>query len=330
MSNNSDIKENEIVRFDEGLMQLLLMDRTRTNEDEVHNIIWATNNYAQRGEGYQEWDEISIGAVTGKNGQIIRPRVNKSKAEQGHRSKDKGEVFTEAWICNHQNNSIDNIWFEGLSPFNREVPGGWVTNLEPVVFPGSKGKTWKDYVKDTRLEVACGEAPYLASRYNVITGDDISVQDRIGLLDRKLRVVGENNTDEQEWFSWVQEAYKSIYGYEWQGDNLILARETMIYTFMDYYRAKFHKSPAKDQIFRIAEIVSWNLWQMDGTRAVIPGSCYNVRTRTYDIFGEPVMPYCRGCEMPDEKDAIRHHIGIYCKIMDWQKKKPVLFVEMLK
>ena len=76
MSNNSDIKENDIVRFDEELMPLLLMDRTRSNKDGVHNIIWATDNYVHRGEGYAEWSEISLDAVTGRNGLVLRPRVN--------------------------------------------------------------------------------------------------------------------------------------------------------------------------------------------------------------------------------------------------------------
>lgn len=330
MRTDSDIRENGIVQYDERLMPLLLIDRTRTEGDETHNIIWATDAYRSRGEGYQEWDELTAAAVTGGNGMVLRPRVDKSRDEQERRSKDKGEVFTKSWICNHQNNSVDRIWFGGEPPFNREVPGGWKTNPQRIVFSGGKGRSWKDYVRDTRLEVACGEAPYLASRYDVITGEHIPVKDRIGLLDRKLRVVGENTVTTRDWYSWAREAYKSVYGYEWQGDSLVLARETLVCTFIDFFEAKFGKEPAKEQTLEIAEIVSWNLWQMDGIRAVIPGSCYNVRTRTYDIFGEPVVPYCRGCEMPDEKDAIRNHIGIYCRIMDWQKKKTVLFVELLK
>lgn len=330
MSKHSNIFENDILVQDEVLLPLLLIDRTRSTAEKPHNIIWATDNYASFGKGYQEWDEISEEAVTGENGTVLRPRIKKNRAEQEYRSKNKGEVFTTAWVCNHQNNAIDAIWFGGHSPFNKEVPGGWVTNSKLISFPDAKGKTWKDYIKDTRLEVACGEAPYLASRYNVITGESIPVSERIGLLDRKLRVVSENVNSPKSWYHWALEAFKSIYGYEWQGDNLVLARETMIYTFRDYYETKFGTLPTKEQTLKIAEIVSWNLWQMDGTRAVIPGSCYNMQTKTYDIFGEPVIPYCRGCEMPDEKDAIRHHIGIYCKIMDWEKKRPFLFIEMLK
>ena len=329
MSNNSDIKENEIVRFDEGLMPLLLMDRTRSVDGDVHNIIWATDNYAQRGDGYAEWSEISLESVTGRNGLVLRPRVNKSKAAQEHRSRDKAEVFTAAWICNKQNNLIDTAWFGTItSPFNEETDTGWVTNNEKIPFPTSDGKTWQDYVKDTRLEMTCGEAPYLVSRYNVITGEDIAIRERIGLLDRKLRVVCENVIEEKEWNKWALEAYKSIYGFEWQGDNLVLAREALIYTFFDYYQLQFGKMPTKAQARKVAEIVSWNLWQMDGLKAVIPGSCYNKVTKEYTLFGEEIeyVEKCEGCE----KDDIFKHNGIYCRIMDWEKKKTVRFVDLLK
>ena len=269
MSGNSDIKENDIVRYDEGLMPLLLIDRTRSNDEEVHNIIWATDNYLQNGPEYAEWGEISAESVTGENGLVLRPRVDKTKEEQERRSREKAEVFTPAWICNRQNNLVDCAWF-GLSesPFNTETDTGWVSKPAPVPFPTADGKTWQDYVKDTRLEMACGEAPYLVSRYDAITGADVAVADRIGLLDRKLRVVGENTADEKEWIKWATEAYKSIYGFEWQGDNLVLARESMVYTFLDFYQAKFGTLPPKAQTRKIAEIVSWNLWQMDGLKGV--------------------------------------------------------------
>jgi len=327
MSNQSDIRENEIVAFDEKLMPILLIDRTRSMSRETHNLIWATDNYAHFGDNYQEWGEISVESVTGENGLILRPRVNKSKAEQEHRSREKAEVFTAAWICNKQNNLADAAWFgTETAPFNDETEDGWKTKPGKVVFP--EGKTWKDYVKDTRLEMACGEAPYLISRYNVVTGEDIAVADRIGLLDRKLRIVSENVDEEKEWMEWVKVAYKNIYGFEWQGDNLVLAREAMIYTFLDYFKAKFGKTPTKVQTRSIAEIVSWNLWQMDGLKGVIPGSCYNEKNEEYTLFGELTVyeKPCEGCE----KDDIRKHNGIYSYIMDWGKRKPVRFIDLLK
>ena len=45
------------------------------------------------------------------------------------------------------------------------------------------------------MEITCGEAPYLVSRYDVVKGEIIPVEDRIGILDRKLRVINENIDD---------------------------------------------------------------------------------------------------------------------------------------
>ena len=326
MGNHSDIKENDIYSFDAKLLPILLIDRSKSNKEEVHNVVWATDNYEQFGEGYKEWDEIKPESILGENGLILRPRVNKSKAEQEYRSRDKAEVFTAAWICNKQNNLIDSAWFDyESSPFNKETEEGWETNLEPISFPA--GKTWQDYVKDTRLEMACGEAPYLVSRYNVVTGEDIDIKDRIGILDRKLRVVGENTSEEAEWFEWAIIAYQNTYGFEWQGDNLVLAREALIYTFFDYYSAKFGMMPTKAQTRKIAEIVSWNLWQMDGLKGVVPGSCHADVSEEFDLFGGSTTTTveCQGCK----EDNIYKHNGVYCKIKDWEKGKTVRFIDLL-
>ena len=228
MSENSDIKENVIYNEDPKLLELLLIDRTKTTNEDVHNIMWATDNYAPMGQGYQEWDEINIERITGENGMLLRPRVNKSKAEQEYRSRDKAEVFTPAWICNKQNDLIDAAWFSGTSPFNIENDDNtWESATGKIPFPTPDGKTWQDYVKDTRLEMACGEAPYLVSRYGVVSGMDIPIKERIGVLDRKLRVVSENVDNVREWIKWATIAYQNTYGFEWQGDNLLLAREAV-------------------------------------------------------------------------------------------------------
>ena len=325
MSEESDIRENDILSYDEALLPLLLIDRTKSNKETVYNILWATDNYINLGAGFQEWDEVKVESITGRNGLVLRPRVNKSREEQERRSRDKAEVFTAAWICNKQNNLIDTAWFGGYNPFNEETDNGWTTKSEKVTFPD--GKTWQDYVKDTRLEMACGEAPYLASRYNVITGDSIAVTDRIGLLDRKLRVVCENVQDEKEWFDWAAAAYKSIYGFEWQGDNLILAREALIYTFMDFYQLQFGKLPTKTRTRKIAEIVSWNLWQMDGLKGVVPGSCHTEVTEQLDLFGgcTKTVKECLGCK----NDDMTRQNGIYCMIKDWEKGKVIRFIDLI-
>ena len=83
------------------------------------------------------------------------------------------------------------------------------------------------------MEITCGEAPYLTSRYDTTNGSYINPKDRIGLLDRKLRVISENVDDKEEWMKYAKMAYQRIYGYEYQGDNLLIARENLLMTFVN-------------------------------------------------------------------------------------------------
>ena len=43
-------------------------------------------------------------------------------------------------------------------------------------------------------------SPYLVSRYDTTTGESIPIYKRIGLLDRKLRIINENTTTFNEWY----------------------------------------------------------------------------------------------------------------------------------
>ena len=254
MEQKVDIKENYIYELDDKLLEILLKDHSSNK-----NIIWATDNYVIRGKGYYPHDHISLKSITGRNGLVIKPRVKKSKKEQNKRIKDKAEVFTPSWICNAQNNLVDEAWFGRKSVFNIEnqEQNSWQVVKAKIVFP--EGKTWQDYVKENRLEISCGEAPYLASRYDTVTGEWLEPSSRIGLLDRKLRIVNENTTNEKDWYDWAVIAYKSIYGFEWQGDSLLIARENLLFTFIDYYVERFENYPIKEYLEEIAKILSWNI-----------------------------------------------------------------------
>lgn len=330
----ADILENEILKKYPKVLDILLYDHTTGN-----NLIWATDNYRDLGEGYQFNDHILPEKITGENGHVIMPRVKKEKALQQERSKNMAEVFTPSWVCNSQNNLIDNDWFgfdnvfnsEGISESGKPI---WRTNEEKVKFP--KGKTWKDYVREKRIEITCGEAPYITSRYDTTTGEFIEIRDRIGLLDRKLRVINENVIDSGTWLESAQTAYKSIYAYEWQGDSLLLAREAMLFTFIENYFWKFGKEPLPKSIEYVSYIISWNAWQMDGIKGVIPNSCKTQSNSTTDLFGqvEVFEEKCEGCL----KDNIYKHNGIYAFIKDWSNKdlatgkkgRKLKFIDLLK
>ena len=204
-------------KWSKKVLETLLIDRT-TNR----NIIWGTDDYENLGKEYNSHFPILFHLITGENSNIIQPRILKTKENQGNRTKEKAEVFTPSWICNAQNNLVDKAWFERDKVFNIEKEKTWEATTEQIEFP--KGKTWKTYVDENRLEITCGEAPYLVSRYDTVTGEPIELESRIGMLDRKMRIVNENTETEKDWLKWAERAFQSIYGFEFQGDSLLIAR----------------------------------------------------------------------------------------------------------
>ena len=112
----------------------------------------------------------------------------------------------------------------------------------------------------------------MCSRYDIVTGKWIEVNDRIGILDRKLRVINENTEYEENWFEWTIKVYKATFGFEWEGDSLLIAKENFLLTFIDYYVERFEHYPIIERLKEIAKILSWNIWQMDGLKDVTPNS----------------------------------------------------------
>ncbi len=277
LCNAVDILEKDIAL---EVLEQLLRDHTTQK-----NIFWATNDYEDLGKGYGYDDEIKLEYITGPSGNVVKPRVLKTKEQQTDRSKEMAEVFTPSWICNAQNNLVDDAWF------------------------ADKGRTWEDYVRNTCLEITCGEAPYLVSRYDTTTGDVIPLPERVGLLDRKIRVIDEHVADADEWLMWVKIAYQNIYGYEWQGDNLLIARKNLLSSFLDFYCKRFGQMPPEEWIRDIAEIISWNLWQMDGLRGTPPG-------------------YPSPGELSDNPEP--DMFTTYCLIRDWESGKTIRYVDLLR
>lgn len=322
MTSENEINIKGLYSLYPNILGILLHDNTTKK-----NIIWATVYYQNKGLGYSITNEIKPCHLNGKV-RAVRPRIEKSKAEQTKRSKDNAEVFTPSWIVNKQNNLADNAWFGRENRFNTENPDNSWSPTEKVTFDGDK--TWTDYVGDIRLEVCCGEAPYLVSRYDTVSGEAIENKNRIGLLDRKFRVINENVTSDEEWLDYAIKAIKSIYGYEFQGDNLLIARENVLLDFVDYYFERFAKLPGEDLLIEVATIISWNLWQMDGLKYVVPFSCHNEVEKVVQLtlFGEPEEPkldICPGCKANDPKK----HNGKRCYIMDWEKNKKIKFVSLM-
>lgn len=336
---NIDISEDGLLDLSEKLLPALLRDNTLSNSSVQHNIKWATKNYEVLGVGFEYDDEITVASITGQNGKVIVPRAAKSREQQQQRSREMAEVFTPSWICNKQNNLIDAAWFGRENVFNVEIDDAngthtWEPTIHHIVFP--KGKTWNNYVNENRLEITCGEAPYLVSRYDSVTGEAIPLKKRIGLLDRKMRIICENVPNNQKkWMGHVRKAYMSVYGYDWQGDNVLLAREALLVSFMEYYKSMFNDVPSEGKLLSIAKIISWNIWQMDGLKGVLPNSCHGVPDGPNQLEGlaDSKMLPCPGCKTGD----ITRHTGIYALTMDWTETKnheraatPIRFIDLIK
>lgn len=297
----------------QAVLDTLLKDKSTGK-----NIIWATDPPEELQtvmyEPVTDRSQITTQQLGLTHYEVVLPRMMKQTDTQQQRTRKKGEVFSPAWVCNKMNNALDADWFRGLGAeesagqFTVELPQGWQTVETPVQFPVCKGRTpaWVQYVQSRRLEVTCGEAPFLASRYDAATGEMIPVARRIGILDRKLRVVSENAATEDEWRKYATHAVQSTYGYEYQGDNLLLARVNLLLTYAEHLQARWQRKPTKEELQPIANIVSWNVWQMDGLHLSVPGGKPQPEAEQLDLFSmfgaaEPQLP------------------TVSCKVKNWRK-----------
>lgn len=272
------------------ILEILLLDRTKTTAKKTRNIIWATDNYFSKGREYAPLSEIKSKLVTGIMSGVIKPRALKSRDIQKARTKQRAEVFTPVWIVKKQVDEIIN----------------------------SESKNNGDsFIKQKWLEITCGEAPYITTRYDMETGIQIEVEKRVGFLDRKLKLINQKFNDFSEWQLSVEQAYKATYGFEWNGDSLLIARENLLYTYIENHVAKWKKYPKESLLEEIATIISYNLFQMDGLKYIIPLSetKEKVNDGQLSLFDDE----------PEEYWVIKP--GIRVKIMNWETNQMEYFDE---
>lgn len=161
------------------------------------------------------------------------PRWEKSKSAQRARTKSKAEVFTPTALIAHI-----------LALTVRECGDGI-------------------YSPDRAFcEPCCGEGAFLLTRRDQTTGAHIAVPDRVGVLDRKLLSI--DTDDEAKWKTIALKCLSSVYGYEYQGDSLTLARVNTYLTMVEH--AESHGFAwSETELDDIAETIAKHLWQVDGT-----------------------------------------------------------------
>lgn len=239
-SSGSDMNETQLLRKSEKLLKILLKDYTTGS-----NIKWGTDSYINHGASFRNNQEITSDLITGWYEGFIRPRAEKELDIQIDRQRNKAEVFTPSWIVKLQVNAA----LEGMQDL-------------PLI----------DFIHTKWLEITCGEAPYMVNRYDMNTGNIIPLKKRAGFIDIKFDKLNEKIKSEDKWVKLALEIYKASYGYEYQGDSLVLARENLILTFIDNYFYMFGAFPNEKLLLKVSQIVSINVFQMDGLTYEIPYS----------------------------------------------------------
>lgn len=300
----------DLDKIDLSILKILLSDRTTGK-----NIIWATDSYKHLGPAYERDKQIFPEQILHTN--LIEPRIQKALEVQKERTKKNAEVFTPAWICNQMNNQIDKNWLKDGEAFNQETEKGWNTNPDKITSFGRN--EWTRYVKSKVLEITCGEAPFLVSRYDSSTGERIKVPNRIGLLDRKLRIITERTKSQAAWYDHAKDALRSVYGYEFQGDSLLIGRLNVFLTVKETIQDVWNAELTSKQQKAIADIISWNLFQMDGltdnTPIGIPEDQYYQQS-LFDFFD------IEGFESPEPEQS---SVPVEIK---WSGKEIIAFKKM--
>lgn len=285
-----NISENNLRDKMPSVFNILLIDRTKSTKSCTQNIIWANENYIKYdAEKYSPTSEIRIELITGEHNNIIQPRALKAADLQKKRTKAIAEVFTPIETLKEQIDEIDKNY---------------------------QNDDLETYTKRTWIEITCGEGPYIVTRYNVVTGNFIYLDERVGFLDRKLKRINKECDIKDKWKELVNEAYKATYAFEWNGDSLLLARENLLYTYFDYYYDKWNSEPSLEDIEEIALIISYNIFQMDGLKCIIPLSDVEPqKNEQLNLFNkiEKIIK-----KTPNKK-------GQYVKIMNWKKNKMEFF-----
>lgn len=283
---HNKINESNLIVKQEKILNSLLKDQTTGT-----NIKWGTDSYNNHGYSFRDDQEITVELITGWYDGFIRPRVDKDIDVQLQRQRNKAEVFTPSWVINLQVDAA----LEDMK------------NL-PLI----------DFIQTKWLEITCGEAPYMVNRYDMNTGTIIPLKKRAGFIDVKFKKLNEEIEAEEEWVKLAIEIYKASYGYEYQGDSLLLARENLLLTFIDNYFYMFGAFPDNKLILEMSKIVSSNVIQMDGLTYEVP----------YSDGG--AKEYGTQLNLFEEIDIEEMKEPQLAKINLWKKKKIIDFKEIIE
>ena len=96
--------------------------------------------------------------------------------------------------------------------------------------------------------------------------------------------------------------------------GLLIARINLLMTFCDYYKERWGKRADTKLLKSIANIISWNLWQMDGLKDTVPLG------KPYEEYHQQTLFEYMEPEKEDSESA-----ALPCRIFNWRSKESLLF-----
>ena len=130
--------------------------------------------------------------------------------------------------------------------------------------------------------------------------------------------MNENAADEKKCLKWVTRAFQATYGYEFQGDNLLIARVNLLMTYDDYLQERWKRKSEAAELSKLINVIDWNIWQMDGLTGTIPYSKAQEKFRQmtlFDMFG-------------GETEEAEENRQPLCRIYDWRADNSLDFVRL--
>lgn len=269
----------ELMAMDESARKMLLSDLSYPG-----NILWATDEYAELGDGFAPDMEITMDCLEDPRFRL-RCRWEKEEEAKKGRTKRRAEVFTPRKVVRRMHDM--------LADENHEVLRG----------------PWRGMAARTYLEITCGEGPYIATRYDPEDGTLVPYAYRAGMLDRILHAVRmEEGDDPDAWLRGAVLAVYSQYGYELSGDSLLIARVNVFMSVVERYRDFFGLELGPERQRMLACIIACNLFQCDGLTSLEPprrvedGSTVEIRANLMNWQAMRIEPF-----FPDEmfEDAMK-------------------------
>lgn len=165
--------------------------------------------------------------------------------------------------------------------------------LDPLYTTNDSRQSVTDEVSFVRkkwFEPNCGEAMVFTTTYSPVSGRQLPIEDRTGLLDAKLRVVSQTCHNQDLWLLFARYAVGSCYGFSLQGDVLFLARVNILNSVLDAFKKKFNRAPDFSDVEYFAHIISWNFFQLDGSNLSVPHHSIQHGAPLYTPIAEEADP----------------------------------------